>query len=131
MPRAKKAVIVPTEYQLLTHKGRQIDESKSPGYCGSCSLELHIDQMNDKGSWVQTWLDQWYELGGGVPTDKPVIVLPPAWSKDRELLAQFATGLLRDGTGAYDADDVALRNRVKDAFNRARVMLEEFKKFNI
>ena len=50
---------------------------------------------------------------------------------DRALIAQFATGLLRDGTGSYDADDVALRNRVKDAFNRARVMLEEFKKFEV
>jgi hypothetical protein len=52
-------------------------------------------------------------------------------AEDRSLIAQFATGLLRDGTGAYDADDIALRNRVKDAFNRARVMLEEFKKFEV
>lgn len=62
-----------------------------------------------------------------VPSDAVRAVSP----EDRALIAQFATGLLRDGTGAYDADDVALRNRIKDAFNRARVMLEEFKKFNI
>lgn len=132
MPRAKRAGVVPTDYQLLTHKGRQIDESKSPGYCGSCTLEVHIAQMEDKSSWVQSFLTQWYELGGGVPADKPTVVVPVKESpEDRALIAQFAVGLLRDGTGAYDADDVALRNRTKDALNRARVMLEEFKKFEV
>jgi hypothetical protein len=43
------------------------------------------------------------------------------------LLAQFAVGLLRDGTGRIGATDVALRQRVQDAFARARVMLDEFK----
>jgi hypothetical protein len=137
MPRAKKAGAVPTEYQLLTHKGRQIDESKSPDYCGSCTIELHIAQMEDKSSWVQGFLDQWYELGGGVPDEpKKTAVLfteerQAARAADKALIAQFAVGLLRDGTGSYDADDVALRNRTKDALNRARVMLEEFKKFEV
>lgn len=62
----------------------------------------------------------------------PLVVITPTQDKeDRALIAQFAVGLLRDGTGSYDADDVALRNRTKDALNRARVMLEEFKKFEV
>ncbi|MNR47273.1 hypothetical protein D3C85_1663560 [compost metagenome] len=61
----------------------------------------------------------------------PLIAAPYGRDRDRELIAQFAVGLLRDGTGSYDADDVALRNRTKDALNRARVMLEEFKKFEV
>lgn len=52
--------------------------------------------------------------------DKPAI-------DENALLAQFASALLREGTGAFYADDVALRQRVKDAFGRARVMLDEFK----
>lgn len=51
---------------------------------------------------------------------KPVI-------DENALLAQFAAALLRDGTGRIDASDVALRQRVVDAFNRARVMVDEFK----
>lgn len=51
---------------------------------------------------------------------KPVI-------DENALLAQFAAALLRDGTGRIDAGDVALRQRVVDAFNRARVMVDEFK----
>lgn len=46
---------------------------------------------------------------------------------ENALLAQFAAALLRDGTGRIDASDVALRQRVVDAFNRARVMVDEFK----
>lgn len=52
--------------------------------------------------------------------DKPVI-------DERAFLAQFAVGLLRDNTGRIDSTDVALRQRVRDAFARAQVMLDEFK----
>lgn len=58
-------------------------------------------------------------------TDIPVPTAPIL--DETALLAQFAVGLLRDGTGRIGATDVALRQRVQDAFARARVMLDEFK----
>ncbi|MCY1441384.1 hypothetical protein D9M71_576970 [compost metagenome] len=42
---------------------------------------------------------------------------------DMQKLDQFAIGLLRDGTGSYDATDTAFVNRVRAAYLRAEVML--------
>lgn len=44
-------------------------------------------------------------------------------AEDMEKLDQFAIGLLRDGTGAFDAADPAFVNRVRQAYLRAEVML--------
>lgn len=52
--------------------------------------------------------------------DKPVI-------DETALLAQFASTLLRTSTGLYLSDEEGLRQRVRDAIGRARVMLDEFK----
>lgn len=43
--------------------------------------------------------------------------------EDMQKLDQFAIGLLRDGTGAFDATDAAFTNRVRSAYLRAEVML--------
>ena len=55
------------------------------------------------------------------------------YGNERELLAQFAVAMLREGCGTFDPDDPhgALRNRCKDALKRAKIMLEEFKNFNL
>lgn len=57
-------MIKPSEYELATHKGRQADESDSPGYCGSCSIEIHCAQVRDPKSWVHSSLKLWEILGG-------------------------------------------------------------------
>lgn len=43
--------------------------------------------------------------------------------EDMEKLDQFAIGLLRDGTGAYEANNAGLAGRIRDAYLRAEVML--------
>jgi hypothetical protein len=53
-----------TPYELATHKGRQISESSSADYCGSCSLDLHCAQLADPSSWVHSSVKQWEVLGG-------------------------------------------------------------------
>lgn len=53
----------PTNYELITHRGRQIAESKMPGYCGSCDIETHCAQVRDPKSWVQSSLPLWAMLG--------------------------------------------------------------------
>lgn len=58
----------PTAYELATYKGRQIDESKSPDYCGSWSIEIHCSQVRDPESWVHSSIKRWEKLGGwGAP----------------------------------------------------------------
>lgn len=61
------------------------------------------------------------------PTTKATAAAAKPVIDENALLAQFAAALLRDGTGRIEASDVALRQRVVDAFNRARVMVDEFK----
>lgn len=56
--------VKPTEYELTTHNGRQIDESKSPGYFGSCSIDVHCLQLKDPKSWVHSSIKRWEKLGG-------------------------------------------------------------------
>ena len=54
----------PTQYEIDSHKWRKNSESKSPDYCGSCSLELHTEQVRDPDSWVSEhminiWRAEW------------------------------------------------------------------------
>lgn len=49
----------PTEYEIATHKGRQMCESMSADYCGSIDLVGHIKQMGDSSSWIHSSLDGW------------------------------------------------------------------------
>jgi len=49
-------------YAKITYRGRVIQESKDPSYCGSCHIDLHVDQMNNPKSWVQSSLKKWAEL---------------------------------------------------------------------
>lgn len=61
----------PTEYELATHKGRKIDESRDPSYCGSCSIEIHCSQVRDPKSWVHSSIKTWARLGGWIaPEDR-------------------------------------------------------------
>jgi len=72
-----------TPYELATYKGRQIDESSSPGYCGGFSVEVHCSQLSDPTSWVHSRVKQW-ELLGGWPT--PALhVAAPVEPTQREL----------------------------------------------
>ncbi len=50
----------PTEYEIATHKGRQLCERGGSGYCGSIGIRGHIDQMNDPKSWIHSFLDVWF-----------------------------------------------------------------------
>ena len=38
----------PSLYELQTHEGRKIEEAADlgMGYCGSCSLDIHIKQLD-------------------------------------------------------------------------------------
>jgi len=46
----------PSQYEIDTWDGRKIcdEEEMGLGYCGSCSLEIHTNQMRDSKSWVHT-----------------------------------------------------------------------------
>ena len=66
----------PTEYELLTWKGRKLCDAYElgMGYCGSVPLEIHVKQMRDINDWVQNKSIQkeWEEAGklGFCPNDK-------------------------------------------------------------
>jgi len=53
--------IIPTDYELETHKWRQHSDVKEMGggYCGSCSIEIHVSQMRDNTSWVHSSVGSW------------------------------------------------------------------------
>ena len=64
--RAKLVNPASEEYAKLTYKGRVIDESKEMGggYCGSCSLEAHKQQIADPNSWIHgTTINRWLQIG--------------------------------------------------------------------
>lgn len=51
-----------TEEEIkLSYKGRCDSERKysGAGYCGSCSIDIHREQLADKDSWVQTSVLGW------------------------------------------------------------------------
>lgn len=52
---------IPTEHELKTYKGRVKCDSADlgAGYCGSCSIEMHIKQLNDPDSWVHSSIPYW------------------------------------------------------------------------
>ncbi len=49
------------EETLLSYEGRKISdrESLKSGYCGSCSIEIHRNQVNDPESWVHSSMASW------------------------------------------------------------------------
>ena len=55
------SIAKPTLHEYQTYEGRKISESKHSGYCGSCSLDLHIKQLNDynysdsENEWVRLY----------------------------------------------------------------------------
>lgn len=59
--RYRKREMEATEYEKLTHEGRKICEEDElrGGYCGTCSLETHVSQMRDPGSWVHVSKERW------------------------------------------------------------------------
>lgn len=61
----------PTPYERYTHEGRIIEESKEPGYCGSCSLAGHCEQVRDPESWIQSFLPKWYRVWKQAQTVPP------------------------------------------------------------
>lgn len=131
MPRKKTF----TEYELATHKGRQIDESKSPDYCGSCSIELHASQLKDKASWVHSSIKRWEQLGGWVDPATPVLAteIKPADTitiesdgkaytvYERSILLQL-TGVLL-GQQPYGMEPHVVVNRARDALKNAEAIL--------
>lgn len=48
---------------LLSYKGRCISdrEDMGLGYCGSCTIEIHRDQLNDSKSWVHSFVLDWIQ----------------------------------------------------------------------
>ena len=70
-------------------------------------------------------------LAKAVDTAVGPTVDPQATADDKDLLSRFAIAMLAPNTGQFDVDNPALRQRCKDALARARVMLEEFKNFNL
>ncbi len=50
-----------TTFAMLTHEGRIVcdREDLNGGYCGSVSLELHIEQLANPDSWVHSSKDRW------------------------------------------------------------------------
>lgn len=50
-----------TAFERLTYEGRQISDRRylGGGYCGSISLEGHIEQLADPGSWVHSSTTDW------------------------------------------------------------------------
>lgn len=57
--------IIPTEYEQITYEGRKICDRKDLGcgYCGSCPIEIHVEQMRDAESWVHSSKDEWCRQG--------------------------------------------------------------------
>lgn len=55
------SIETPTEYEIETHKGRQICERRElgMGYCGSVSLETHIKGLNNSSHWMHSSKDHW------------------------------------------------------------------------
>lgn len=59
-------MVKPTKYELETYEGRKISEERELGlgYCGSCSLEIHVDQVRNPKSWVNSRvLEHWHKDG--------------------------------------------------------------------
>ena len=51
-----------TEKEIdLSYKGRCISDREELGfgYCGSCSMGIHRNQLLDKTSWVHSAVDRW------------------------------------------------------------------------
>ncbi len=50
-------------FEKLTHEGRKVcdREDLGCGYCGSVTLELHIEQLADPDSWVHSSKERWLE----------------------------------------------------------------------
>lgn len=50
-----------TTFEKLTHEGRKICEREdlAGGYCGSISLEGHIEQLSNPESWVHSSKSRW------------------------------------------------------------------------
>ena len=49
-----------TQHERDSYKWRVHHESKSPDYCGSCSLEFHASQVRNPDSWVSDYMiDLW------------------------------------------------------------------------
>ena len=50
----------PTAYELESYKWRKNSEAKDPNYCGSCSIEVHVEQVRNKMSWVSdSMIENW------------------------------------------------------------------------
>jgi len=67
-----KSIIVPSAYELLTYEGRMIcdKEELGGGYCGSCPIEYHCQQMRDPYSWVHSSKHKWEKAGKIARLDK-------------------------------------------------------------
>lgn len=62
--------MIPTPYELHTYAGRKICDAKElgMGYCGSCSLRCHVEQMRDPNSWVNPHAHKrWAKAAGDMP----------------------------------------------------------------
>jgi hypothetical protein len=58
-----------TEEQILkSYEGRCIEDAKDPGYCGSCSIDIHRAQLNDPNSWVHFFVNDWLNITVPEPT---------------------------------------------------------------
>lgn len=55
---------------LLSYEGRCICDKQElgGGYCGSCSIEIHREQLNNPKSWVHSSMQHWLEAVNPKPT---------------------------------------------------------------
>jgi hypothetical protein len=58
-------VAEPSQRERDLYEMRRYSESKDPSYCGSCSIDVHVAQLRNPESWVQSgkklWQRDWEE----------------------------------------------------------------------
>ena len=112
----------PTDYERLTYEGRKIcdREELQGGYCGSCSLSIHIIQMRDPLSWVHASVPSW-ERAARKDLDRQNAVR--ASNEDYNLLVELCHDLINkalrfekqfiDAAEIYRDQEAALRRLIK------------------
>ena len=48
-----------TADERLTYAGRVMYDKAGGGYCGSCGIEMYVEQVRSEKSWVHSSLDRW------------------------------------------------------------------------
>jgi hypothetical protein len=58
----------------LSYKGRCISDKEElkGGYCGSCPIEMHRDQLADPDSWVHSCFNSWLERATRIDPEQEI-----------------------------------------------------------